>query len=163
VNLEQEAVSITEELGEVVFIGALAVNHYTKYRGTKDIDLVAAFPLDEEKLRELGYRRRETSRSSWYTPRGIKADFYTKDVGRIPVGWIAKTSAPMKVGKDEIRVISLEGLIIAKYRAGRSQDVADLRQLMANCSKDIDWEKAKEIGTDMEITELKGIAKALGA
>jgi hypothetical protein len=47
VNLEQEAVKITEELGKVVFIGALAVNHYTRFRGTRDIDVVLASSFNE--------------------------------------------------------------------------------------------------------------------
>ncbi|MDG6941426.1 MAG: nucleotidyltransferase [Nitrososphaerota archaeon] len=161
-NLEQEAVNITEELGNAVFIGALAVNHYTKFRGTRDIDIVVAGQLDEERLKELGYRKRGESRSSWYTPRGIQADFYTKDVGRIPVDWIVRTSVPVKIGRKEIRVMSLEGLVLAKHRAGRSQDVADLRQLMANRGKYIKWDKVSEIATELEVTELKQIARGLG-
>ena len=39
--------------------------------------------------------------------------------------WIIETSELTKVGKKEIRVIALEGLIVAKHRAGRTQDVAD--------------------------------------
>lgn len=160
-NLEQEAVRITEELGAAVFIGALAVNHYTKFRETRDIDLVVAGPLDERRLEGLGYRRREESRSSWYTPRGIQADFYTKDVGRIPVEWIVRTSVPVSIGKKEIRVISLEGLVLAKHRAGRSQDVADLQQLMASCGKAISWGKVAEIASELEVAELKQVARAL--
>ena len=161
-NLEHEAVRITEELGDVVFVGALAVNHYTRSRGTMDVDLVVAGPLDEKLLKALGYRKREASRSSWYTPRGIQADFYTKDVGRIDVNWIVETSVPVKLGKKGIRVICLEGLVLAKHRAGRSQDVADLQQLIADRGKDIRWGTLGEVATELEVKELKQIAKGLG-
>ena len=160
-NLEQEAVRITEELGRVAFVGALAVNHYVRFRETKDIDLAIAGPLDEERLSSLGYRKREGPRSSWYTPRGVQADFYTKDVGAIPVEWVIGTSEPAKVGKKEIRVIALEGLVVAKHRAGRTQDIADLRQLMANRGQIIRWELMTQIATSLEITELRQIARAL--
>lgn len=161
VDLEQEAVRITEDLGKVVFIGAMAVNHYTKFRGTRDIDLIAASPPSEEKMIELGYRKREGSRNSWYTPRGIQADFYTRDVGRIPVEWIVKTATPAIIGRKTIWVMSLEALIIAKHRAGRSQDIADLRQLMSSRSRDIRWDMMNQIGTDLEISELRQVARAL--
>jgi len=76
---------ISNELSVMVFVGALAVNHYN-YRTTKDIDLAIAAPLDEQKLVRLGYTRwSESKGGSWLSPRGIKVDFYTKDVGRIPV------------------------------------------------------------------------------
>ena len=88
---------------------------------------------------------------------------YTKDVGGIRVEWIVKTAVPAKVGKREIRVMALEGLIIAKYRAGRTQDIADLRQLMANRNQDIRWAVMSGIGTDLEITDLRQSAKALGS
>ena len=88
---------------------------------------------------------------------------YTKDVGGIRVEWIVKTAVPAKVGKREIRAMALEGLIIAKYRAGRTQDIADLRQLMANRNQDIRWAVMSGIGTDLEITELRQTAKALGS
>ncbi|MBI2648848.1 MAG: nucleotidyltransferase [Thaumarchaeota archaeon] len=159
-NLEREAVKVTEELGEVVFIGALAVNHYARFRGTRDIDLAVAGPPSESRLTALGYRKKEGSTASWYTPRGIKVDFYTRDVGKIPVNWILKTSVPVMFAKKEIRVICLEGLILAKHRAGRSQDIADLRQLIVRCGRSIRWDVMRQISTDLEITELRKVAEA---
>ena len=47
-NLKREAVSITDELGDVVFVGAFAVNYYSPYRTTRDIDLVIASPWTKE-------------------------------------------------------------------------------------------------------------------
>jgi hypothetical protein len=112
-NLEQEAVRISDELGQVVFIGALAVNHYTRFRATKDIDLAMARRLDETQLSGLGYRKKGGSSYSWYTPRGIQVDIYTKEVGKIPVPWIIKTAVTISVGRKQIKVFSLDWLIVA--------------------------------------------------
>jgi len=162
VNLEQEAIKITDELGRVVFVGALAVNHYSNYRTTKDIDLAIAAPLDEQKLVRLGYTRwSESKGGSWLSPRGIKVDFYTRDVGRIPVTWILDHAVQVKLGKKkEIRVICLEGLILAKHRAGRTTDIADLRQLLTHRGGNIDWSLMAEIAEALEIPELQKISKA---
>ena len=162
VNLEQEAIKITDELGRVVFVGALAVNHYSNYRTTKDIDLATAAPLEEEKLVRLGYTRwSESKGGSWLSPRGIKVDFYTRDVGRIPVTWILDHTVQVKLGKKkEIRVICLEGLILAKHRAGRTTDIADLRQLLTHRGGNIDWNLMAEIAEALEIPELQKISKA---
>src|SRR2546428_6818765 len=73
-------------------------------------------------------------------PRGIKVDFYTRDVGGIPVPWILKNAVQLRLGEKEIRVICLEGLILAKHRAGRTTDVADLRQLMIHRGGTIVWD-----------------------
>lgn len=163
-NLDQEAVKITDELGEVVFVGALAVNHYYNYRTTKDIDLAIALPLDEQELVRLRYTRwSESKATSWLSPRGVKVDFYTRDVGRIPVAWILDNAVRVKIGKNkEIRVMCLEGIILAKHRAGRTTDIADLRQLMTHRSGNIDWALMAEIADSVEITELQKISKALG-
>ncbi len=162
-NLEQEAVKITDELGRVVFVGALAVNNYSNYRTTKDIDLAIAGPLDEQKLVRLGYTKwSESKGTSWLSPRGIKVDFYTKDVGRIPVTWILDNAVQVKLGKKkEIKVICLEGLMLAKHRAGRTTDIADLRQLMTRRGRNIDWNLMAEIAEPLEIAELRKISKAL--
>ena len=162
-NLEQEAVKIADDLGEVVFVGALAVNHYSNYRTTKDIDLAIASPLDEQKLVRLGYTRwSESKGTSWLSPRGIKVDFYTRDVGRIPVPWILDHAVQVNLGKNkEIRVMCLEGLILAKHRAGRTTDIADLRQLMTRQGRKIDWTLMAEIAESLEVAELQKISKAL--
>ena len=162
-NLEQEAVKIADELGRVVFIGAIAVNHYSNYRTTRDIDLAIASPLDEQKLVRLGYTRwSESKGTSWLSPRGIKVDFYTRDVGRIPVTWILDHAVQVKLGKNkEIRVICLEGLVLAKHRAGRTTDIADLRQLLTHRGGSIDWNLMAEIAEALEIAELQKVSRAL--
>ena len=159
-SLEQETIKITDELGRVVFVGAFAVNHYSKYRTTRDIDLAIAAPLNEQKLTRLGYTKWQGSKGSWLTPRGIKVDFYTRDVGGIPVPWILKNAVQLK---KEIKVICLEGLILAKHRAGRTADVADLRQLMIHRGGTVVWDLMEEIATDYEIAELQRISKAFAS
>lgn len=161
-NLKQEAVKITSELGRVVFVGAFAVNHFSRYRTTRDIDLAMAAPLNEQKLIELGYTKWEGSRGvSWRSPRGIKVDFYTRDLGGIPVAWILDKAVLVQLGKKAIRVICLEGLILAKHRAGRTTDVADLRQLFTYRGGVIRWDVMEEIAGRHEITELRQISQAL--
>ena len=162
-NLEQEAIKIADELGRVVFIGAIAVNHYSNYRTTKDIDLAIAAPLDEQKLVRLGYTRwSESKGTSWLSPRGVKIDFYTRDVGQIPVTWILDNAVQVRLGKKkEIGVICLEGLILAKHRAGRTTDIADLRQLLTHRGRNINWTLMAEIAEPLEIAELKKISRAL--
>ena len=162
-NLEQEAVKIADELGRVVFVGAIAVNHYSNYRTTKDIDLAIASPLDEQKLVRLGYTRwSESKGTSWLSPRGVKIDFYTRDVGQIPVTWILDNAVQVRLGKKkEIGVICLEGLILAKHRAGRTTDIADLRQLLTHRGRNINWTLMAEIAEPLEIAELKKISRAL--
>jgi hypothetical protein len=160
-SLKREAVSITDELGGVVFVGAFAVNHYSQYRATRDIDLATTSPLDERKLLALGYSKVESRGVSWLTPRGVKVDFYTRDVGRIPVAWILDKSVSVQFGKKFYRVICLEGLVLAKHRAGRSTDVDDLRQLLTRRGDSIRWDVMEEIASPIEIAELRQIAQAL--
>jgi predicted nucleotidyltransferase len=162
-NLEQEAIKLTDELGKVVFIGALAVNHYSNYRTTRDIDLAISAPLNEQELIDFRYTRwSESKGTSWLSPRGVKVDFYTRDVGGIPVAWILDHAVQVKLGKNkEIRVICLEGLILAKHRAGRTTDIADLRQLLTHRGARIDWNLMAEIAGPLEIAELQKISKAL--
>jgi len=92
----------------------------------------------------------------------MKVDFYTRDVGGIPVTWILDHAVQVKLGKNkEIRVICLEGLILAKHRAGRTTDIADLRQLLTHRGESIDWNLMAEIAEALEIAELEKISKAL--
>jgi len=45
----------------------------------------------------------------WYTSKGIKIDFYRKDVSGIPISKIFSTATSVKVKKsDAIRVMCLE-------------------------------------------------------
>jgi len=81
-------------------------------------------------------------------------------VGGIPVPWILKNAVQLRLGEKEIRVICLEGLILAKHRAGRTTDVADLRQLMIHRGGTIVWDLMAKVATDYEIAELQRISKA---
>ncbi|HKW04665.1 MAG TPA: hypothetical protein VJN71_05140, partial [Nitrososphaerales archaeon] len=55
-NLLKEAQKISEELDDVVFIGAIAVQAHTgRGRQTHDIDLALASPMSDEELETRGY------------------------------------------------------------------------------------------------------------
>ncbi len=55
----------------------------------------------------------------------------------------------------------LEGLILAKHRAARTTDIADLRQLLTHRGGNIDWNLMAEIAESLEIAELRKISNAL--
>lgn len=67
-NLEQEALKITSELGGVVFIGAVAVLLHTKgSRESKDLDFAVTTKLSDEFLEGKTYsKHEEIGIESWY-------------------------------------------------------------------------------------------------
>ncbi len=55
-----------------------------------------------------------------------------------------------------VNAISLEGLIITKFRAGRDQDIEDLQRLAIRCSSRINWGEIKNIAkTDVEYARIR--------
>lgn len=120
-SLESIAVRVSRDLKEVVFVGAFAVIcHIGPYRRTRDIDLALAAPLSDQEFEGLGYRIfHESGKKVIRTREGVKLDVYTRDVSGIPVSQVLKTAVVKRVGSDEIRVMCLEALLIAKMRASR--------------------------------------------
>src|SRR5487761_262145 len=160
-NLLSEAASITNDIQEVVFVGSIAVfAHIGPHRQTSDIDFAIASTVSDERLLELGYKRfKESRKEVWYTPKGIKIDFYRKDVSAIPVSTVFRTAIPFKVGKSEaIRVMCLELLLVSKLRASRPQDIEDIQEIFRRKGKILRWELFSEIANEMEIKNLKTAA-----
>lgn len=155
------AVKIARDLGEVVFVGAIAViTHIGTYRQTRDIDLALASPISDEALEELGYRiLQEGGKKVIRTQDGIKVDFFTRDVSHIPVPKIFETAITRKLGAGEIRVMCLEALLIAKMRASRDQDISDLQQLCMIKGKSIRWKVVESMATSVEVSNLKNTAR----
>ncbi len=117
--------------------------HTNVLRESQDIDFALEMPLSKKELNDKGYNQfSRNGKLEWFTPRGIKIDMYTKDVSKIPIDIIAKTSKNFTVGKtrDLVRVIGLEPLIVAKHRAQRDADVEDLQALAKSRFKDIKWD-----------------------
>ena len=167
-----EAYAITKDLKDVVIVGAVAVMLQTgRSRTSHDIDVALATDISREKLIGLGYIPVEGKRDSWTSPRGIKVDMYRKDVSEIPVSEIVKTATILNEGtKKEVKVASLEVMILSKYRSfnssDRPNDKADLNTIVKKCLKKVDWNRLETICNGEleynEITKMLGLLKKLG-
>ncbi len=64
----------------------------------------------------------------------------------------------MNKKENTVNVISLEGLIVSKFRAERDQDIEDLQRLAIHCSSRINWDEIKNLAkNDMEYSNIKNI------
>lgn len=163
-SLNREAALVTKDLGAVVFVGAFAVlAHVGAYRQTRDLDLAIATPKSELELESLGYLTRQEGRKRvTRTPSGIKLDIYTQDVGGVSVANIFATATKFGVGKSYVLVMGLEGLILSKLRAGRPQDMQDLRELVQKKGKAVSWSTLAELGcAQMEADTIRNTIRAL--
>lgn len=149
-KLLNEAVEITKELGDVIFIGALATFVYTKSgRDSQDLDFVVENPVTDDELIEKGYSKSLTGKQPWFTPRGLKIDIYTGDIPGVSHDAIVKYATAFQVGKKgRIRVIGLEPLVVAKHKASRDQDIDDLRNIAQSKLKEIKWDIIEAITND---------------
>ena len=164
-NLLKEAQKISEELDDVIFIGAIAVQAHTgRGRQTHDIDLALASPMSDEELENHGYFAHiENGKKVRRSPRGIRVDIYTKDVSGIEVSLISKTAEMKSLGKGEtIRIMSSEALLLTKLRASRPsrpQDAQDIQELFSYRKLGIDWTAFEALGAnETEIASLKKLA-----
>ncbi len=143
-DLVREALNIVEDLGEVVFIGAVAVMLHTKInRESADLDFAVVQDLTDKFLEEKEYFQfEENGKLVRRTPRGYKVDIYTRDVSRIPLADVIRTAVDIQIGKKgkTLKVASIETLIVAKHRAARFQDADDLRTMARKKFNHIDWE-----------------------
>ena len=162
-NPIEEAEKITEELGDVVFVGAVAVMVQlgTKHRRTRDIDLAMLAKLSKEELEAKGYRKyHEKGKDVTYTPRGVKVDMYTEDVSGIPIETVYHSSVSFGGKNRIINVACVEVLLVAKHRAARPQDVEDLQNLCKNKGKSINWTLLEKIAESTEISEIETVVNA---
>jgi len=102
-ELVREAILITSELGNVVFVGAVAVYLYTRTnRPSRDLDFAVASKITNEELRMKGYEIfEENGKEVKRSPRRYKVDIFDKDVSGIPVEKIIETAKEIKVEKRE--------------------------------------------------------------
>ena len=161
-NLLREAVRITHELQEVVFVGALAIfAHISTHRRTRDVDIALASSITEEKLEKLGYHSwPESGKEVRRTPRGVKLDIYRNDVSGIPVVRIFETAVTSRVGRDHIKVMCLEALLVAKLRAGRPTDNEDVQELCLRKGRSIRWDILESMATPAEGSRLRAAVSA---
>jgi len=158
-----EAIAITKDLGDVTFIGAVAVLlHVGRGRESQDLDFAILTPLTKEKLEEKGYFTRiESGEEVTRTPRGYKIDIYFKrPIKGISIEDIVETGASKTINNQVIRFANLEVLIVLKYRAGRAQDVEDLQLLTQRKFQEIRWNVIQELTSDTEYPDLRNIITA---
>ncbi len=158
----REAVCISRDFGTATFVGAVAVMlHAREQRQYQDLDLVVAGQVTTDEFLNKGYKiDHQNARKT--TPRGYRIDAYDRrDLNGIPLGHIIKTATAVPVdGKGTtVDAISLEGLIVAKFRAGRDQDIEDLRRLAVRCAPKINWDEVGNLAKSD--TEYHGIRQAI--
>ncbi len=161
----EEAVLITQDLGDATFVGAVAVFlHTKKSRKSQDLDFVVAKQITREKFLNLEYKFvEENGKERIYTPRNYKIDVYdSRELNEISLQRIIDTRATIPVDKKgaAVNAICLEGLIVTKHRANRDQDHEDLSLIAMYCYRNIDWKILKtftkndlefrQIATDMK-------------
>jgi predicted nucleotidyltransferase len=155
-----EAVAITKDLGDVTFIGAVAVLlHVGRGRESQDLDFAILTPLSKEELEQKGYFTRiENGKEVTRTPRGYKIDIYSrKPIKGISIEEIVETGISKEINGQPVRFASLEVLMVLKYRAARTQDIEDLQMLAQRKSREIRWGVIKELTSDIEYQDLKNI------
>lgn len=156
--LVREAVLIQKDLGGVTFVGAVGVMMHTKFsRESQDIDLVVANYVSAEYLEARGYLERiENGKEIRRTPRGYKIDIYTRDLNGMSVDAIMSSSVEIPVGRGQtLRVASLEALIVAKHRASRLQDIADLDAIARKKFQKIQWEQIRLLTSNVEYEDIQ--------
>jgi len=161
--LIREALKITEDLGSVTFVGAVAVFLHTKNtRESQDLDFAVAKSISREELLDKKYKFVvENGKEKTYTPRNYKIDVYAdRPLNKIPIKTIIETSKDFVVDKkgNKVNAMGLEALILAKFRANRpTQDYPDLRTLAVQKIRDIDWKMLEKlIENKTEFDDLKG-------
>lgn len=160
-NLLKEAVNITNDLREVVFVGSMAVFAYIgPHRQTSDIDFALASTISDELLISKGYEKWKERKEVWYSPNGVRIDFFRKDVGGILIPRIFSSAFSAKVGKENIRVMGLEELLLSKLRAGRSQDNQDIQEICTRLNNKINLERILDIASEIELDNLRTAIKA---
>ncbi len=163
-----EAVKITHDLGEVVFVGAVGLFLQTKAtRESQDLDFAVAKEVSVELLDEKRYfLHREKGKEIRYTPRGYKVYIYTRDVSGIPVSTVISTAKSIEVKKGvAIKAASIEVLVVSKFRAAAKRqgaDNTDIRTLTYKKYKDIDWNILKLLTrNEIEFQTIKNQMDAL--
>lgn len=133
----------------------------TKHRDTKDIDLAMIAKLSKEELEDRGYKTYyEKGKEITYTPRGIKVDIYTNDIGEILVEIVYSTSVNFSGKNRNVKVACVEVLLVAKHRAGRDQDIEDVQNLCRIKGKLINWTLLEKIAKSTEISQIKTVVNA---
>lgn len=161
-----EAIQITKDLGDVVFIGATALLlHDINNRTTKDIDFVILIDKTDDKNEFLLERNYITTLENGKpvtrtpSPRRFKVDVYNEPISNITIKEIFDKAVEKKYKKGTVKVASIETLIVLKHRAGRTQDVEDISSITKKYYHQINDTKLSLLCQNN--TEMKEIKNAL--
>lgn len=164
----QEALKITQDLGDVVFIGAVGIFLQTKAtRESQDLDFAVAKELPAEFLDEKKYfMRKLKGKEARYTPRGYKVDIYARDVSGIPVERVITTARDIEVRKGAtLKAASVEVLLVSKFRAAakrRGTDDVDIHALVQRKYHEVEWEDLQLLtDSEVEFQRIKSQIEAL--
>ena len=145
--LVREAACISRDFKTATFVGAVAVMlHTDEHRQSLDLDFVVAEQIPDDEFLGKGYRI--DSHGVKFTPRGYKIDVYhERDLNGMRLEDIIKTAARITVDRKEtvVNAISLERLVVAKFRAGRDLDIDDLKRLAIRCGSKIEWNEIRRL------------------
>lgn len=155
----REAVCISQDFENVTFVGAIAVMlHAGEPRQSQDLDFVVAEQITIDEFLDKGYKINQ-QQDKISTPRDYKIDVYhERNLNGIPLDYIIRTATAIPVDRKgtTVNTISLEGLIVTKFRAGRDQDIEDLQRLAVRCSSKINWDEVKHLAkSDTEYSLIK--------
>lgn len=155
-----EALEISREFESATFVGAVAVIlHADRKRRTLDLDFAVNSEIADDDYLDLGYVLDAYTHKK-YSPRGYKIDVYDRrGLNDIPLDYILDRAKTFCVGGGKLRAISLEGLIVSKFRSWRPKDRMDLRRIARNCGEGIDWDEIDLLAK--HDVELAGIRKEL--
>lgn len=110
-------------------------------RETHDVDFALASDVPVSKLvEEYGFK---TDGERLYTPGGLKADVYTRDVNGVPVDDLFREAVEFEVGGETALAPRLEQLLVTKI-TGRPGDVQDLMRLLRRYGREVDWRYLRE-------------------
>lgn len=148
-NVLIDAVQILKESGiDFCLVGGFAIGVHSQPRATKDVDfLILSLPETKKVLEQQGFTQKET-----YTFDKVSVNKFIKDSIDVDLLVMEKQEYARKIlqrakatsfGPENIKVISVEDLIILKALANRKKDYWDIEHLKEHNNL-IDWDYIKK-------------------
>ncbi len=141
--------ALDEHHARYALIGGLALVQHGRVRATDDIDVLLTVPQIAlpgliESLQARGFTADRNQVIREYRDDGMSAMLYgdvTVDLMRpvIPAyGRVLERATTMRIGDRDVRICTVEGLIVMKLVSMRAQDQLDIRELILLHGKRLD-------------------------
>ncbi len=127
---------------EYLLVGAYAVAHYAEPRNTGDIDFLINPTKENAKrvltvLKKFGFGELKISEEDFLNPEmviqlgfpPVRIDLLTS-LGTAKFDNLYKKKSTLRLGKEDVHVISYEHLIASKKESGRPKDKSDVEMLL---------------------------------